>query len=62
MRSSEVEDLEALITHAGGSAFVFGHSSGAALALEAAVQLGEQVKKLAMYESPYDDDREAKLA
>ena len=42
----EVEDLDALITEAGGSAFVFGHSSGAALALEAAVQFGEKVKKL----------------
>ena len=31
----EVEDIEALITEAGGSAFVYGHSSGAALALEA---------------------------
>jgi pimeloyl-ACP methyl ester carboxylesterase len=58
----EVEDLDALIIEAGGSAFVFGHSSGAALALEAAVQLGEKVKKLAMYEAPYNDDREAKLA
>src|SRR5712692_2925899 len=32
----EVEDLEALITEAGGLAFVCGFSSGAALALEAA--------------------------
>src|SRR6266851_1514593 len=32
----EVEDLEALIEQAGGSAFVFGHSSGAVLALNAA--------------------------
>lgn len=58
----EVEDIEALISEAGGSAFVFGHSSGAALALEAAVLLGEKIKKLAMYEAPYDDDPEAKLA
>ena len=58
----EVEDIDALITEAGGSAFVFGHSSGAALALEAAVSLGEKVKKLAMYEAPYNDEREAKLA
>src|ERR1700681_4159762 len=28
----EIEDLEALINEAGGSAFVFGHSSGAVLA------------------------------
>ncbi|EFH85063.1 alpha/beta fold hydrolase [Ktedonobacter racemifer] len=58
----EVEDLEALIIEAGGPAFVFGHSSGAALALEAAVQLGENIQKLAMYEAPYNDASEAKLA
>jgi len=34
----EVEDLEALMKEAGGSAFVFGHSSGAVLALRAAAQ------------------------
>src|SRR2546421_7830012 len=53
----EVEDIDALITEAGGSAFVFGHSSGAALALEAAIQLGDKVNKLAMYDAPYNDDR-----
>jgi pimeloyl-ACP methyl ester carboxylesterase len=55
----EIEDIEALITEAGGSAFLYGHSSGAALAMEAAVELGDKVKKLAMYEAPYDDDPEA---
>jgi len=59
----EIEDIDALITEAGGSAFLFGHSSGGALVLEAALQLGgEKVKKLAIYEVPYNDDREAKLA
>jgi pimeloyl-ACP methyl ester carboxylesterase len=58
----EVEDIEALIDEAGGSAYLYGHSSGAALALEAAVQLGEKVKKLAMYDAPYNDDAQAKLA
>jgi pimeloyl-ACP methyl ester carboxylesterase len=58
----EVEDIEVLIDEAGGSAYLYGHSSGAALALEAAVSLGEKVKKLAMYEAPYNDEREAKLA
>ena len=33
----EVEDIEALIDEAGGSAFVYGISSGAALAMEAAI-------------------------
>jgi pimeloyl-ACP methyl ester carboxylesterase len=59
----EVEDIDALIGEAGGSAFLFGHSSGGALALEAALQLGgEKVKKLAIYEVPYNDDHEARRA
>jgi pimeloyl-ACP methyl ester carboxylesterase len=52
----EVEDIEALIDEAGGSAFVFGTSSGACLALEAAIRLGEKVRKLAMYEAPYTSE------
>jgi pimeloyl-ACP methyl ester carboxylesterase len=58
----EIEDIEALIDKAGGSAFVYGHSSGGCLALEATVKLGEKVKKLAMYEAPYNDDPEAQKA
>lgn len=55
----EIEDLEALIDAAGGSAFVFGHSSGAVLALRAAGKLGNKIKKLALYEPPFiiDDSR-----
>ena len=55
----EVEDIDALITEAGGSAFVFGHSSGAVLALEAARLLKGRIEKLAMYEPPFiiDDSR-----
>ncbi|HYA99495.1 MAG TPA: alpha/beta hydrolase [Ktedonobacteraceae bacterium] len=49
----EVEDIDALITEAGGSAFVFGHSSGAVLGLEASQLLGGRIKKLAMYEPPF---------
>ena len=48
----EVEDIQALIAEAGGSAFVFGHSSGSVLALEAAAR-GLAVPKLAMYEPPF---------
>src|SRR2546427_8959113 len=55
----EIEDIEALINEAGGEAFVFGISSGAALAFEAALALGGEVKKLAMYEPPYNDDDDA---
>jgi pimeloyl-ACP methyl ester carboxylesterase len=52
----EAEDIEALIDAAGGSAFLYGISSGACLALEAATRLGAKVKKLALYEPPYDSD------
>lgn len=58
----EIEDIEALIDEAGGSAYVFGISSGGALAFEAARVLGSKVKKLAIYEAPYNDDDEARQA
>jgi pimeloyl-ACP methyl ester carboxylesterase len=50
----EVEDIEALIDAAGGTAYLYGISGGAALSLEAAMSLGDKVKKLALYEAPYD--------
>ncbi len=49
----EVEDIEALIDEAGGSAFVLGHSSGAVLALEATRLLPTKITKLALYEPPF---------
>jgi pimeloyl-ACP methyl ester carboxylesterase len=54
----EIEDLDALIEAAGGSASVFSISSGAALALEAASR-GLAIEKLALYEAPFvvDDSR-----
>ena len=54
----EVEDLEALVNEAGGTVFVAGISSGAALALEATRRL-TGIKKLALYEAPFvvDDSR-----
>jgi pimeloyl-ACP methyl ester carboxylesterase len=54
----EIEDLEAVIEAVGGSAYAFGHSSGAALALEATAA-GAPISRLAMYEPPYivDDTR-----
>jgi pimeloyl-ACP methyl ester carboxylesterase len=52
----EIEDIEALIDQAGGSACVYGISSGACLALEAAIKLGRKIGKLAIYEPPYDSD------
>jgi pimeloyl-ACP methyl ester carboxylesterase len=48
----EVEDLDAVIEAAGGSAFVYGTSSGGALAFEAAAS-GLAIKKLALWEPPY---------
>ena len=55
----EVEDLAAIIDAAGGSAYLFGSSSGAVLALEAASRLGPRVKGLFAYEPPFiiDDSR-----
>jgi pimeloyl-ACP methyl ester carboxylesterase len=54
----EVEDLQAVIEAAGGSAALFGHSSGGALALETTAR-SVAVSRLAIYEAPYivDDTR-----
>jgi pimeloyl-ACP methyl ester carboxylesterase len=49
----EIEDIESLIDLAGGTAYLYGISSGGALALEAAAVLGDKIKKLAVYEVPY---------
>jgi len=56
----EVEDLQAVIEEAGASACVYGISSGAALALEAA-RRGAGIERLALYEAPFivDDSRPA---
>jgi pimeloyl-ACP methyl ester carboxylesterase len=48
----EIEDLGALIAEAGGSAAVFGYSSGATLALMAAAN-GLAITELALYEPPF---------
>ncbi|MEV5890819.1 alpha/beta fold hydrolase [Nonomuraea fuscirosea] len=54
----EIEDLAAVIDEAGGSVMVFGGSSGAALALEAAV-VNPAIAKLAVWEPPYHVDEGA---
>jgi pimeloyl-ACP methyl ester carboxylesterase len=51
----EIEDIEAVVDQAGGTAYLVGFSSGAALVLEAASMLGPKVRKLAVYEAPYDE-------
>jgi pimeloyl-ACP methyl ester carboxylesterase len=55
----EIEDIDALIQEAGGSAFVFGGSSGGVLTLDAAAH-GLNITKLAVYEPPFvvDDSRD----
>jgi pimeloyl-ACP methyl ester carboxylesterase len=57
----EIEDLGALIAEVGGTASVYGHSSGAALALHAAAA-GLPIAKLVLHEPPYtpegDEDRQ----
>jgi len=52
----EIEDIDALIQVAGGSAYVFGTSSGAALAL-ASTAAGLSISKLALYEPPFMIDK-----
>jgi pimeloyl-ACP methyl ester carboxylesterase len=48
----EIEDLQAVVAAAGAPAFLFGHSSGGALALEAVIA-GLPVTRLVAYEPPY---------
>jgi pimeloyl-ACP methyl ester carboxylesterase len=52
----EVEDLAAVLAMAGDPACVFGHSSGAGLAVLAAAG-GLAISKLALYEAPYMVDK-----
>jgi pimeloyl-ACP methyl ester carboxylesterase len=48
----EMDDLRAVVEHVGGTASVFGHSSGAVLALEAAIR-GVPMERVAAYETPF---------
>jgi pimeloyl-ACP methyl ester carboxylesterase len=50
--SREFDDLAAVIDRAGGTASVFGHSSGGVLAIEAALR-GLPIQRLAVYEPSY---------
>ncbi|MEM6429627.1 MAG: alpha/beta hydrolase [Deinococcota bacterium] len=52
----EVEDIEALIDAAGGNANLYGHSSGAVLALEAALHIPEKINNVVMYDPSYVHD------
>jgi pimeloyl-ACP methyl ester carboxylesterase len=53
----EIQDLDAIIDQAGDRAYVYGASSGAALALQSAAQLGPaRVSRLAVFDAPYGQD------
>src|SRR5918997_4976259 len=53
----EIEDIAALLEEAGGAASLYGHSSGAGLALHAAAR-GLPIEALVMHEPPYSPDRD----
>lgn len=53
----EIEDLHAVISETGPAASVYGHSSGAGLALEAAAA-GLPITRLVLHEPPYGPDDE----
>src|SRR5918997_6634660 len=57
----EIEDIGALIVEGGGTASVYGHSSGAGLVLHAAAH-GLPIAKIVLHDPPYapDDDEEAR--
>jgi pimeloyl-ACP methyl ester carboxylesterase len=54
----ELEDIAVLIDRLGGRASLYGHSSGAALALHAAAH-GLPLDRLVLHEPPYSPDSEA---
>ncbi len=57
----EIEDIGALVAEAGGTASVYGHSSGAGLVLHAAAH-GLPLAKIVLHDPPYapDGDQEAR--
>jgi pimeloyl-ACP methyl ester carboxylesterase len=58
----EIEDIKALVEELGGKAYLYGHSSGAILALLAAKSLGDKIISLALYELPHNSDPAAREA
>ncbi len=58
----EVEDIAALIDAVESPVYLYGHSSGAAIALQTTSTLPNQVRKLAIYEAPYSIDDDARKA
>ncbi|WP_227981837.1 alpha/beta fold hydrolase [Nocardia spumae] len=60
--ANEIEDVEAMIDAAGGRAHLYGHSSGAALALEAALRLPRKVDRVVIYDASYVHDEPERAA
>ena len=58
----EVEDIAALIGAISEPVCLYGHSSGGALALEAAIRLHNKIGKLTIYEVSYTLDKNARKA
>jgi pimeloyl-ACP methyl ester carboxylesterase len=56
----EVQDIEAMIDAAGGKADLYGHSSGAVLALNTAMHLPHKVGKVVIYDPAYVYDETEK--
>jgi pimeloyl-ACP methyl ester carboxylesterase len=56
----EVEDIEALIDSLGKKANLYGHSSGAVLAMEAAIRLPNKIDKVFTYDPSYVHNQEEK--
>jgi pimeloyl-ACP methyl ester carboxylesterase len=54
----EIEDIEALVDHVGVPVYLYGFSSGSALALKAAARLGDKVARLVLHEPPFNSDEE----
>lgn len=57
----EVQDLGAVVDALGGEAAVYGHSSGAGVALQAAAA-GLPISRLVLHEPPYGPDDDASVA
>ena len=57
----EVEDIAALIDELGGTASLYGHSSGGVLALHAARLLGERVDRVVVYDASWAADATEEL-
>lgn len=56
----EIEDIEAIIDAAGGEAYIYGHSSGAVLALEAALRIEPKISKAIIHDASYVHDQTEK--